>query len=82
MQEIKLSIDDKNLDLVMSILNNLKSGLIENIESSKTTTMKRKHTAYQPKTNKVIYEETPEQSTQSGKYANPAAYKERLKKKK
>lgn len=77
MNEIKLSVDDKNLELVLSILENLKEGLIDNIETNKS---KRKHTAYQPKTKQVIHETPPSQSTQSGKYVNPAAYKERLRK--
>ena len=32
MNEIKLSVDDKNLDTVLSILNNLKDGLILDIK--------------------------------------------------
>ena len=79
MQEIKLSVDDKNLDTILTILNSLKSGLIDNIETTQT---KRKHTAYKPKTNQIIYEAPPATSTLSGKYANPSAYKERLRKSK
>ena len=77
MNEIKLQVDEKNIKTVLHILENLKEGLIENIEAKQA---KRKHTAYQPKTKTIIKEQTPALATQSGKYVNPAAYKERLKK--
>ena len=77
MQEIKLKIEDENLETVMSILNNLKDGLIYNIQSSVKTT---RHTQYKPKTNAIIKEENSGTADTSGKYINPSAYKQRLKK--
>lgn len=77
MQEIKLKIEDENLEIVMSILNNLKDGLISHIESSGKTA---RTTQYKPKINTIIREEDSGTADTSGKYINPAAYKQRLKK--
>ncbi|MCD6173394.1 MAG: hypothetical protein J7J96_06340 [Sulfurimonas sp.] len=77
MQEIKLKIEDQNLETVMTILNNLKDGLISNIESNGKTT---RPTQYKPKTNTIIREENSGTADTSGKYINPAAYRQRLKK--
>ena len=77
LNEIKLTVDDKNLETLLTILNNLKDGLIENIETSTT----KKTTQYQPKTNKIIKEDESGTNDKSGKYMNPALYKQRLKKK-
>ena len=79
MQEIKLKVEDKNLETLMTILNNLKSGLINEIE---TTGKIRRTTQYKPKINSVIKEEESGTADSSGKYINPAAYKQRLKNKK
>jgi len=77
MQEIKLQVEDKNLETVMLILNSLKDGLISDITSS----LKRS-TQYQPKLNKIIKENESGTADTSGKYINPALYKQRLKNKK
>lgn len=78
MQEIKLKVEDSNLEVVMSILNNLKEGLISNIQSTGKTT---RTTQYKPKINTIIKEENSATADTSGKYINPTAYKQRLKKK-
>ena len=78
MSEIKLSVDDKNLDTILTIINNLKAELISDIQiNGKSTTAKT--TKYQPKTNTIIKEENSGTNDTSGKYINPAAYKQRLK---
>lgn len=77
MHEIKLKVEDKNLETVMTILNSLKDGLISNIESTGKTT---RPTQYKPKVNTIIKEENSGTADSSGKYINPAAYKQRLKK--
>ena len=79
MNEIKLSVNDANLNTVLSILENLKSGLIDSIETNGKTT-KIRSTQYKPKTNKIIQEEDSGVHDTNGKYASPAAYKQRLKK--
>ena len=82
MNEIKLSVDDKNLKTVMNILQNVKNGLIDEIETNAKTSNVRKPTRYQPKTNTIIREEESGTSDTSGKYINARAYKDRLKCKK
>ena len=82
MNEIKLSVDEKNLEIVMNILQNLKDGLIEKIETNSKTSNVRRTTQYQPKTNTIIREENSGTNDSSGKYANAAAYKDRIKRKK
>ena len=78
MNKITLDVSEQNREIVLVILENLKTGLIQNIEVDKTT---QKHkTAYKPKLNKVIYENEQMSENISGKYLNPASYKKRLKK--
>ncbi len=73
MNKIQISVEDKHLETVLTILNNLKTGLISDI---------KKNTQYQPKVNTIIKEENSGTADKSGKYVNPAAYKQRLKNKK
>ena len=75
--EIKLTVDGKNLETVLTILENLKDGLITKIETDSKVQVKT--TQYKPKTNTIIREENSGTNDSSGKYANPAAYKQRLK---
>lgn len=81
MNEIKISVDDKNLETVLTILNNLKTGLISeihtNVKASKVRTP-----PYQPKTKPIMQDDDFGTNDSSGKYINPAAYKQRLKNKK
>jgi len=78
MNEIKLLVDDKNLQIVLSILDNLKDGLITEIQTNGKKA-KSKTTQYQPRTNTIIKEEESGTADKSGKYINPLAYKQRLK---
>lgn len=80
MNEIKLSVDDKNLEIVLSILQNLKAGLITSIETNTNVSTRSRATQYQPKTNKIIREEDSGTNDSSSKYLNAASYKARLKK--
>ena len=81
MNEIKLSVEDKNLETVLTILQNLKSDLISEIATNSKVS-KTRTTQYQPKINRIIREEESGTADTSGKYANPAAYKQRLRSKK
>ena len=76
LNEIKLSVSDENLETVLTILNNLKLGLISNIESS--AQVKTRSTQYQPKTNTIIREENSGTNDTSGKYS-ANAYRDKLK---
>ena len=82
MNEIKLSVDDEKLETVLTILNNLKDGLIVNIETNGKASNVRRTTQYQPKTNTIIREENSGINDSSGKYANAAVYKDKIKRKK
>ena len=84
MAKIILDVKDENLGVVLSILNNLKDGLIATIDINatidKTVEKKsKKHTRYQPKTQRIIYEEEQESLKSMGKYLDPAEFKKRLK---
>ena len=76
MSEIKLTVPDENVETLILILNNLKSGLISHIDTSKSRT---RQTQYKPKNDGVIYEHESGTNDTSGKYS-ASAYKERLKK--
>jgi len=78
MNEIKLSVNDENLETVLTILNNLKDGLINKIEINGKS-IKARTTQYKPKTNTIIREEDSATNDKSGKYS-VSAYRERLKK--
>jgi len=78
MNKISLSVDDANLETLLTILNSLKSGLILNMEVNGKA--KVRETRYQPKTNRVIYENESGTNDTTGKYS-ASAYRERLKKK-
>ena len=65
MQEINLKVEDKNVETLMMILENLKDGLIAEITSSTKTSMR-----YQHKLNRVIKESESGTADTSGKYKN------------
>ena len=73
MKQIKLNIEEHNLETVLTILKNLKIGLISSIESDDVTLA---NTRYQPKSNRVISENEKPQ----GKYLSAASYKARIEK--
>lgn len=73
MKQIKLNVEEHNLEVVLTILKNLKTGLISSIESDNVNLS---NTKYQPKSNRVIHEnEKP-----MGKYLSSSAYKARIEK--
>lgn len=73
MKQIKLNVEEHNLETVLTILKNLKTGLISGIESDDVTLA---NTRYQPKSNRVI----PENEKPQGKYLSAASYKARIEK--
>ena len=77
MNKITLSVNDDNLQTVLTILNNLKDTLISDIETH--TNIKSRTTQYKPKTNTIIKEENSGTNDISGKYS-VSAYRQRLKK--
>jgi len=79
MNEIKLSVKDENMQVILTILQNLKQGLIEDITTSNQPVKAERNTQYQPKTKTIIREEDSGTADTSGKYMNPTSYKQRLK---
>jgi len=70
MAKISLHVNDKKLDTLLTILENLKEGLIENIE------IEKKKSYNKPK---QISKEPLEPVSINTKYVDPKTFKERLK---
>jgi len=82
MAKINLEVDDKNLSTVMTILKNLKIGLIKNIEIDSKQVEHRyisKEKYKQKIQKKVLEDEFLAKTTSSSKYLSPAEFKKKLK---
>jgi len=71
MAQITLNLKDENTTIVLSILENLKDGLIDTIE---TSTVNKKRARYQPNHNTIINET----QKPTGKYVSSSEYKRKL----
>jgi len=71
MAKITLDVDEKNLKIVMGILDNLKDGLINSISTNKQYNT--------PKPISSSISKTPNKVSSSGKYLSPEEFKKRLK---
>ena len=69
---ISIEVKEENLELLLTILQNLRSGLIEKIDVDEKKY--KKHTQYQPKADGIIHSEEPIR----GKYVDPNTFKRRL----
>ena len=79
MNDITLKVDDKNLQTLLTILENLKEGLIEEMTvNGKSSSLNS--TQYKPRVNTIIKEEESGTHDTSGKYASITLYKQRLQK--
>ncbi len=79
MKTVNLTVDEKNLDTLLTILNNLKEGLIVKIQTNVTQNTKiDRPTKYKPRVNTIIREENSGTNDTNGKYINPAAFKQKL----
>ena len=74
MSKITLQVKDSELQTVLTILKNLKEGLVQSIEVDGQETQSRQ-TRYQPKSDKVVVAEG---ERPSGKYLSKDAYRARL----
>ena len=79
MKKIELYVEDNNLQTVRTIVENLKSGLIESIVYDEKKSLKI-DSKYKPKLNQVTYEKESGTNDRQGKYLSASAYKQRLKK--
>ena len=75
MSKITLEVSDSNVETVLTILNNLKSGLIVAVHVDEKKSKPK--AMYIPKTKKVIKENEPV----TGKYMSPSAFKKKLQEK-
>ncbi|WP_294965651.1 hypothetical protein [Sulfurimonas sp.] len=73
-------MDEKNIETLLTILKNLNPELITKLEVNGKSS-NAINTQYKPKTNAIIKEQDSGVNDSSGKYINPTAYKNRLKKK-
>jgi len=79
MAKIVLDVQEKDLGTVITVLNSLKEGLISKMEvNSQGSESKQKATRYQPKTQRVIYEQEQSELQKMGKYIDPKEFKRRL----
>ena len=70
MARIILDVNDKDFDTILTILNNLKNGMIEKIEVDKRARYNKQ---------KPVIQEPPKPLNLSSKYVDPQTFKERLK---
>lgn len=70
MAKIVLDVEERNIDAVKNILDNLKEGLIRNIEINQRR--------YVPKTKVLEDEFLPKNTPTTGKYISPNEFKKRL----
>ncbi len=80
MSKIVLDVDDKNIDIVLTILNNLKTGMIKNISAPTNSINSRIQEKKLVKEQQILKDEFMCSSPSTGKYLSRAAYKNKLKK--
>ena len=80
MSKIVLDVDDKNIDTVLTILNNLKSGLIKNISAPTNNINSRMQAKKLLKQQNIQEDEFMSSSPNTGKYLSRSDYKNKLKK--
>lgn len=80
MSKIVLDIDEKNIDTVLTILNNLKLGLIKNISSSTNNINSRMQAKKLLKQQNIQEDEFMSSSPSNGKYLSKSEYKNKLRK--
>ena len=94
MAKVLLDVSEENLGTLLLVLNNLKEGLVKKVEvnpaevnlagaasahSSPSVDKKpKREPRYQPKANKVVYEEEQMGLVSRGKYLDPKSFKEKL----
>ena len=80
MSKIVLDVDDKNIDTVLTILNNLKSGLIKNISTPTNNISSRMQAKKLLKQQTIQEDEFMSSSPSTGKYLSKSEYKNKLRK--
>jgi len=94
MAKVLLDVSEENLGTLLLVLNNLKEGLVKKVEvnpaevnlaeatsaysSPSVAKRPKREPRYQPKANKVVYEEEQMGLVSRGKYLDPKSFKEKL----
>lgn len=80
MSKIILDIDDKNIDTVLTILNNLKTGLIKNISAPTNNINTRIQEKKIARQKNILEDEFISSTPSTGKYLSRSDYKNKIKK--
>ena len=80
MSKIVLDVEDKNIDIVLTILNNLKSGLIKNISAPTNNINFRIQEKKIIKQKNILDDEFMSSRPSTGKYLSRSDYKNKIKK--
>lgn len=78
MSKITLNVDDSNIDTVLTILNNLKPGLIKNLSTNASNINSRLQAKKQLQQQNIEEDEFLSKKPSMGKYLSRDAYKSRL----
>jgi len=80
LSKIILDIDDKNIDTVLTILNNLKTGLIKNISAPTNNINTRIQEKKIARQKNILEDEFISSPPSTGKYLSRSDYKNKIKK--
>ena len=80
MSKITLDIDDKNIETVLTILNNLKPGLIKNLSTTSNNINSRIQAKKVLKQQNIEEDEFMSKRPSMGKYLSKTEYKNKLQK--
>ncbi|WP_122893303.1 hypothetical protein [Arcobacter peruensis] len=80
MSKITLDIDDKNIETVLTILNNLKPGLIKNLSTTSNNINSRMQAKKLSKQQNIEEDEFMSKRPSTGKYLSKTEYKNKLQK--
>lgn len=82
MSKITLDVEKKDIDTVLTILNNLKSGLVKNItvDNRKVNTNQINKAVSKPQKKPILEDEFMSSTPTNSKYLSPNAFKNRLNK--
>ena len=78
LSRITLDIDDKNIEIVLTILNSLKPGLIKNLSTSASNINSRLQAKKTLKQQNIEEDEFMTKTPSMGKYLSKSAYKNKL----
>ena len=78
LSKITLDVDDRNIDTVLTILNNLKPGLIKNLSTNANNINTRLQAKKELKQQHIEEDEFMSKTPSMGKYLSKSAFKNKL----